>query len=42
MIDDSISKMPNFNGFKENRHDQAVLSLLFKKMEVECKHPTPF
>ena len=31
MIDDSISKMPNFNGFKENRHDQAVLSLLFKK-----------
>lgn len=32
LIDDSLSKAPSLIGFKENRHDQAVLSLLMKKM----------
>jgi len=31
LVDDTSSKIPNFNGFLENRHDQSVFSLLCKK-----------
>ena len=31
LVDDTPSKIPNFNGFLENRHDQSVFSLLCKK-----------
>jgi hypothetical protein len=34
LIDDSPSVQPNFDGFKENRHEQAVLSLLLKKYNI--------
>lgn len=30
MIDDSPSKLPNYDGFVEHRHDQSVLSILYK------------
>jgi hypothetical protein len=30
LTDDSPSKSPNFEGFKENRHDQSIFSLLIK------------
>lgn len=29
-VDDSISRNQNFNGFKENRHDQSIFSTLYK------------
>lgn len=31
LVDDSPSVLPNYPSFRENRHDQAVLSLLAKK-----------
>jgi hypothetical protein len=31
LIDDSLSKIPNHPNFIEHRHDQSVISLLFKK-----------
>ena len=35
LIDDTPSKIPNFLGFIENRHDQSVFSLLCKKNFIE-------
>tara|TARA_B100000787_G_scaffold143704_1_gene113348 strand:- start:282 stop:1154 length:873 start_codon:yes stop_codon:yes gene_type:complete len=35
LIDDTPSKIPNFLGFVENRHDQSVFSLLCKKNYIE-------
>ena len=35
LIDDSISKIPNFETFIENRHDQSIFSILCKKNYVE-------
>ena len=26
--------MPNYNGFKDNRHDQTILSILIKKYHL--------
>jgi hypothetical protein len=34
LIDDSPSKLINFNDFIENRHDQSILSLLIKKYKL--------
>ena len=34
LVDDSPSIAPNFPGFVENRHDQAILSVLYKKLGV--------
>jgi hypothetical protein len=34
LIDDSPSKIPNFSGFMENRHDQSVFSLLCKTNSI--------
>lgn len=34
LFDDSPSKYPNFEGFKDHRHDQSVLSLIFKAASV--------
>lgn len=34
LIDDSPSAAPNFPEFNEHRHDQAIFSLLTKKMEL--------
>lgn len=31
MVTDKRSKIPNYDGFIENRHDQSVFSLLAKK-----------
>ena len=35
LIDDTVSKLPNFPGFIENRHDQSVFSILCKKNFIE-------
>jgi len=35
LIDDTISKIPNFETFIENRHDQSIFSILCKKNYVE-------
>ena len=35
LIDDTPSKIKNFPGFLENRHDQSVFSLLCKKNSIE-------
>ncbi len=35
LIDDSPSKIKNFEGFVENRHDQSVFSLLCKKNSID-------
>lgn len=35
LIDDTPSNSPNFDGFKENRHDQSVLSILSKIHGIE-------
>ena len=35
LIDDSNSKIKNFDGFIENRHDQSVFSLLCKKYKLK-------
>ena len=35
LIDDSNSKIKNFYGFIENRHDQSVFSLLCKKYQLK-------
>jgi hypothetical protein len=32
LVDDSPSLVSNFPGFKENRHDQAILSILYKRL----------
>lgn len=37
-IDDSPSVLPNFPDFREHRHDQAIFSLLTKKMGIFSKH----
>jgi len=34
LVDDTISKIKNFEGFIENRHDQSVFSLLCKKYNL--------
>jgi len=34
LVDDTPSVAPNFPGFMENRHDQAILSVLYKKLGV--------
>ena len=34
LVDDTTSRIKNFNGFIENRHDQSVFSLLCKKNRV--------
>jgi hypothetical protein len=34
LVDDSPSNIPNFGGFREHRHDQAVFSLLSKQAGV--------
>lgn len=34
LIDDSPSKSPNFPGFRENRHDQSIFSILCKTLGV--------
>ena len=36
LIDDSPSKIKNFEGFVENRHDQSVFSLLCKKNSISA------
>ena len=35
LIDDSPSRSPNLEGFKEHRHDQSIFSILCKKMNAE-------
>ena len=35
LVDDSPSKIPNFEGFIENRHDQSVFSILSKIYELK-------
>lgn len=35
LIDDTVSKLPNFPGFIENRHDQSVFSILCKFFSIE-------
>ena len=35
LVDDTVSKLKNLNGFIENRHDQSVFSLLCKKYNLE-------
>ena len=40
MIDDSPSIEPNTEGFREHRHDQAVFSLLTKKLGIYSKKTT--
>ncbi len=39
LIDDSPSQAPNLPGFREHRHDQAVLSILAKVAGVETLDP---
>lgn len=34
LITDSPSRTPNFEGFRENRHDQSIYSLLAKKYKI--------
>ena len=34
LLDDTPSKSPNFKGFKEHRHDQAIFTLLCLKYNV--------
>jgi len=34
LADDTVSQSPNFEGFIENRHDQSILSIIFKKNNV--------
>ena len=36
LINDSPSKVPNYPGFIEHRHDQSIFSLLSKKYELEA------
>ncbi len=36
LVDDSPSKIPNFEGFMENRHDQSVFSVLSKIYELKA------
>lgn len=38
LFDDSSSETPNFSGFKENRHDASVWSLICKKFGVVEKY----
>lgn len=35
LIDDSASKIPNFEGFIDHRHDQSISSILAKQIGVE-------
>ena len=35
LIDDSPSRLKNFEGFIENRHDQSVFSILCKKNNIK-------
>lgn len=35
LISDSPSNTPNYTGFKEHRHDQAIFSLLYKKHRLK-------
>ena len=35
LADDSVSKIKNFKGFQENRHDQSIFSLICKKYGVK-------
>ena len=35
LFNDSISKVPNFNDFIENRHDQSIFSIICKMSDVE-------
>ena len=35
LVDDTVSKLKNLNGFLEHRHDQSVFSLLCKKYNLE-------
>tara|TARA_B100001057_G_scaffold408461_1_gene422729 strand:+ start:576 stop:1445 length:870 start_codon:yes stop_codon:yes gene_type:complete len=35
LIDDTVSKIKNFDGFIENRHDQSIFSLLCKKYDIK-------
>ena len=35
LVDDTVSKLKNLNGFIENRHDQSVFSLLCKKNNLK-------
>ena len=35
LVDDSKSKIKNFKGFLENRHDQSIFSLICKKNKVK-------
>lgn len=37
-IDDTPSKLPNLDGFREHRHDQSVFSLLVKKYNLGGKY----
>lgn len=40
LISDSPSSFPNCKGFKENRHDQSILSLLAKRWGISfCEFP---
>jgi hypothetical protein len=36
LVDDSLSKSPNFMEFKENRHDQSVWSIIGKINGIPC------
>ena len=35
LVDDSMSKIENLNGFIENRHDQSIFSILCKKKGIK-------
>ena len=35
LVDDSVSKIENLNGFIENRHDQSIFSILCKKKGIK-------
>jgi len=35
LITDTPSKMPNYEGFREHRHDQSIFSLLIKKYKMD-------
>ena len=35
LADDTPSKIPNFDGFREHRHDQSIFSILSKKYDLK-------
>lgn len=42
LVDDSPSRSPNFQGFREHRHDQSVLSILGKLNQIDTVSTSEF